>query len=74
MCWSQRPQTIWHLRVTSWISRDTRAQAHAHAHAPTPTHTHTHKYVVLIAFARQQWFRERTSVVRHMNIACLVYG
>ena len=46
----ERPQAIWRLDVC-WISKATRAQAHARA----PTHT----YVILIAFPRQQWFRER---------------
>ena len=39
---------------------------------PSHTHTHTHKYVVLIAFAHQQWFRERFSVLRCTYIGCLV--
>jgi hypothetical protein len=41
-------------------------------HTPTPTLTHTYKYVILIAFPQQQWFRERTSLLRYMYIACPV--
>jgi hypothetical protein len=37
--------------------------------------THTHQYVIIIAFAQQQWFRERTSMLRYTYISCLVtYG
>jgi hypothetical protein len=40
---------------------------------PPRPHTHTHsKYVILIAFPRQQCFRERTSVLRYTYIASLV--
>jgi hypothetical protein len=37
------------------------------------THTHSHipKYVILIAFPRQELFRERASILR-VYIACLV--
>ena len=35
-------------------------------------HTHTQEFVTRIAFLRQQWFRERTSVLRYTYIACLV--
>jgi hypothetical protein len=35
--------------------------------------TDTHSaYVIIIAFARQQWLRERASVLRHTYIVCLV--
>ena len=36
------------------------------------TDTHTDQYVILIAFPRQQWFRERVSVLRYTYIACIV--
>jgi hypothetical protein len=45
---------------------------HTHARARTPTCTHKEKYVILISFPRQQWFRERASVLRYTYIACLV--
>ena len=40
-----RPQmTVWRMRTACWL--------------PKATNTHT-EYVTLIAFARQQWLRER---------------
>ena len=36
------------------------------------THTHKQKYVILIAFPRQQRFRERTSIFHYNYIACIV--
>ena len=54
---SERPQTIWRMRVACWISKATRAKAHAlarastlrrmHAHACVHTHTHTHTHTHL---------------------------
>ena len=41
------------------------------ARARAPTHTHTHRYVILIAFPRQQLFRERCCMLRYTYIACL---
>jgi hypothetical protein len=32
-----------------------------------------YEYVILIAAPRQQWFRERASVLRYTYIVCLVY-
>ena len=67
--------TIWR-RVACWISKATLAQAHARSSAPTHARMHTHaptqKHVRLIAFPRQQWFRERASVLRYTYIACLL--
>ena len=34
--------------------------------------THTHRYIILIAFAQQQWFREGASVLRYTYIGCIV--
>ena len=52
---------------------------HARKHTPASvhpqphTHTHTHTdYVILIAFPRQQRFRERAWMLRYTYIACLV--
>ena len=42
-----------------------------HIHARTRKHAHTDQYVILIAFPQQQWFRERTSVLRYTYIASL---
>jgi hypothetical protein len=35
------------------------------------TNTHS-EYVIFIAFPRQQWLRERASMLRYKYIACLV--
>ena len=43
-----------------------------HMDARTRKHAHTNQYVILTAFLRQQWFRERASVLRNTYIACLV--
>jgi hypothetical protein len=32
------------------------------------------EYVILIAFPRQQWLRERVSMLRHTYTACLIIG
>ena len=41
----------------------------------THTHTHTHtKYVNLIAFPRQQWLRELTSMLRYIYTACFAFS
>ena len=40
---------------------------------PKATETHTHsEYVIIIAFPRQQWLRERASILRSKYTACLV--
>ena len=46
-----RPQTtiIWRMRTACWITK------------ATDTHS---EYVILIAFARQQWLRERATILR----------
>jgi hypothetical protein len=41
----------------------TRPRAHNQIHT---------QYIILIAFPRQQWLRERASVLRYMCIVCLV--
>ena len=81
---AERPRmTIWR-RVSCWVTKATRAKTCARVRAPTPTHalrtrmqsrallTHTKKYVILIAFPRQQWFRERALILRYTYSACLV--
>jgi len=52
-----RSHMIWRMRFAYWI--------------PKATYTHS-KYVVLIAFPRQQWSRERASILRYTHIAFLV--
>jgi hypothetical protein len=39
-------------------------------HARTRKHAHTGQYVILIAFAQQQLFREFASMLRYTYIAC----
>jgi len=51
----------------TYIHARARARTHAHKHI----HTHSH-YVILIAFPRQKWLRERTSMLRYTHIVCLV--
>ena len=46
----------------------THPDTHMHARA----RTHTHKYVILTAFPRQQWFRERASLLCYTYIACII--
>jgi hypothetical protein len=43
-------------------------------HAPTSKHAHTDQYVglILLAFPLQQWFRERSSMLRYTYIVCTV--
>ena len=53
-----RPQTtIWRMRYACWVNKTTDKHS---------------EYVILIAFARQQWLRERASMLLHKQIACLV--
>ena len=61
-----------------WIRRFTRAQAHACSPALTAImqpyacpRTHTQKYVMIIAFPRQQLFRERASLLSYTYNACV---
>ena len=67
--------TTWRMRVARWISTATCARAHAHDHAPgharthPRAHTHSEKCKILIAFSRQQWFRERASLLHDTYIA-----
>jgi hypothetical protein len=60
------------------------ARLHALTRMHTPTrpathmparmreHAHTDQYIILIAYSRQQWFRERASVLRYTYVACRV--
>jgi hypothetical protein len=45
------------MRIVCWITK--------------AANTHT-EYVILIAFPRHQWLRERASMLRYTYIACLV--
>jgi hypothetical protein len=49
-----------------------RACTRPRAPAPAHTHAHTDKYIILIAFPRQQWFRDSTSMLRCPYFACIV--
>jgi hypothetical protein len=46
------------MRFTYWITK--------------ATHTHNRLYIILTTFPRQQWLRERASVLRNTDIAHLV--
>jgi hypothetical protein len=46
------------MRFACWITK------------ATDTHS---EYAILTAFPRQQWLRERASVLRYAYIACLVF-
>ena len=61
-------QTIWRLHVAYWISKHAQACASTSTRACVHTHTHTNMY----CFPRQQWFRERASVLPYTYIAFLV--
>jgi len=55
---SGRPQmTIWRMCISCFILKATK--------------THS-EYVIVIAFAWQQWLHESISVLRYTHIACLV--
>ena len=71
---SERPPTIWRLRVACCISKATCAKVHSRVRARIHTHgrTHTDKYVILIAFPQLERFCERASVLRYTYIACIV--
>jgi hypothetical protein len=45
------------MRIAFWITK------------ATDTHS---VYVILIAFPRQQWLRERASILRYTYVSCLV--
>ena len=60
-----------YARMRMRTHTSTRPGTHMHAH--TRKHAHTDQYVILIAFPRQQWFRERASVLRYTYIACLFF-
>ena len=53
--------------LTHWITKATHTLTHTHTTHTCNTHTHTQthtEYVILLAFPRQQWSRERTSMLR----------
>jgi hypothetical protein len=50
--------TIWRMRFACWI--------------PKTINTHS-EYVTFIPFPRQQWLRERISMLRYTCIAYLVF-
>jgi hypothetical protein len=62
-----------HIRAHVHSHLHTRAQTRVRTHPHAREHTNTHKCVVLIAFSRQQWFRESASLLRYTDIACLVF-
>jgi hypothetical protein len=61
-CWMPTPErgrpqmTIWRMRIACWI--------------PKATNKRT-EYVLLTAFALQQWLHERASMLGYTSIVCL---
>ena len=49
--------TIWRVRIVCWIPKAINTKA---------------EYVILMAFAQQQWLQERSSVLPYTYIACIV--
>ena len=47
----------WRMRVECWLTNATDTDS---------------VYLILIAFRRQQWLRERASILRYTYIACIV--
>jgi hypothetical protein len=56
---SDRPQTIWRMRIASWIPKATKTQSEC---------------LILIASPLQQWLHERSSMLRYTYFACLVHN
>ena len=55
-----RPQlTIWHMRIACWVTE------------AEDTHS---EYVIHTAFTRQQWLRERASMLHYTYNACLRFA
>jgi hypothetical protein len=61
---------LWRLHARTRKHTPTRPGTQMHARMRK--HAHTDQHEILIAFPRQQWFRERASMLRHTYIACLV--
>jgi len=51
-------KAIGHMRITCWITKATDTNS---------------DYVILIAFPRRNWLQERTSTLRYIYIACIVF-
>jgi hypothetical protein len=67
--------TVWRMCVACWISKATRAQAYAHTLAHLGTYVRGRSYAEICntyCSLRQQWVRERTSVLRYTYIVYLV--
>jgi hypothetical protein len=50
--------TMWRVRVINWKTK------------ATDIHS---EYVILIAFALQQWLNERVSMLRNAYVACIFF-
>ena len=59
-------------RLWARVHMNTPTRPGTHMHARTRKHAHTGKYVLLTAFPHQQWFRERSSMLRYTYIACVI--
>jgi hypothetical protein len=70
--WNNVEKMWWSQRGHKWQYNMANARYMLDKQGYTRTRPHTEKYVILIAFPRQQWFRERASVLRYTYIACVV--
>ena len=68
--------TIWRIGVGCWIIKATYMHAHAHTcvtgYPHVRTHARTHKYILLIAFARQQWFAKAPQFYVIPYVVCFI--
>jgi hypothetical protein len=72
--WS-RENIIGRMRFACLISKATSAHPHVHTYF-SRSHTHVYipsEYVILIAFPRLQWLRERATVLRYTYIAFFLF-
>ena len=60
-----------HARASARTSTHPYTRSREHTHALNHTNIHTQKHVILIAFPRQQWFRERTLLRVTLYVHCL---
>ena len=52
-------------RLHARLRMETSTRPGTHMHARTRKHAHTDQYVIFTVFLRQQWLRERASILRY---------
>ena len=72
--WKSKPTRAQeHARARASTHTDARTHTHALTHPRKSARTHTHtEYVTLIAFPRQQWSRERASMLHYTSLVFVV--